>query len=293
MKTTSLFYKHLTLLDYAFFHKREGVRGNSLIVDVEFEGKLDEEGILFDFSNGKKAVKRIIDELCDHRFVLPKGMLAMIEERAAFEWKGPHGVLYYEAPLQAFCEIEGDPFNKRDIARYLESELLPRLPENIEGIRLNLREESLNSFDSSFHYTHGLRGHYGNCQRLFHGHSNTLVIEVNGQRRRDLEQHLVSEVFENSVHFCFFDNVVNKADYGCRLGRPDSSKPVVIQYQGNQGLFKGILPAKMVYFLPIETTVENLSAHFYELVRQEVSQDDKICVSAFEGIAKGATTRDC
>ena len=116
---------------------------------------------------------------------------------------------------------------------------------------------------------------------------------MNGQRRRDLEHYLVSEIFENSVHFCFFDNVVNKDDYGCRLGRPDSSKPVEIHYQGNQGPFKGVLPAKMVYFLPLETTVENLSAHFYELVRQEVSQDDKICVSAFEGIAKGATTRDC
>lgn len=293
MKSTSLFYKHLTLLDYAFFHKREGARGNSLIVDAEFSGKLDEEGILFDFSHSKKEVKKIIDEICDHRFVIPEGMLQTKGERALFEWKGPHGLLSYEGPVQAFCEIEGDPFSHRDIARFLEAQLLPRLPENIEDIRLTLREENLSSFDSFFHYTHGLRSHYGNCQRLFHGHRNTVVIEVNGQRRRDLEKEIVSEVFENSVHFCYFDNVINKADYQSTLGRPSSSVPVQIQYEGNQGVFKGVLPAKMVYFLPFETTVENLSAHFYELVRQKVSQSDKISVSAFEGIAKGAHTRDC
>ncbi len=293
MSRTSLFYKHLTLLDYAYFNKRDGARGNSLIVDVEFIGQLDQEGILFDFSQSKKAVKKIIDEVCDHRLVLPQGMLIQEGDKAIFNCKTYFGPLMYEAPSQAFCEIEGDPSSYRVIAQYLERELLPRLPDNLEDIKLTLREEPLSSFDSYFHYTHGLRSHYGNCQRLFHGHRNTLVIEVNGQRRRDLEKEISRELFKGSVHFCYFDNVVNKNDYDLKLGRPSSSKPVEIVYKGNQGEFRGTLPAEMVYFLPMETTVENLSQLFYDLVRQEVSADDKICVSAFEGIAKGAHTRDC
>jgi len=293
MTRTSLFYKHLTLLDYAFFHKRDGARGNSLIVDAEFVGELDDEGILFDFSHSKKAVKKIIDEICDHRLILPKGIVFQMDEHnSVFNYKTQYGPLHYEAPHQAFCEIEGDPTSYRAIAQFLEQELLPRLPENLEDIKLSLREEPLSSFDSSFHYTHGLRSHYGNCQRLFHGHSNTLVIEVNGQRRRDLEKELAEEIFHNSVHFCYFENLVNKDDYNLKLGRPSSSKPVEIMYQGNQGVFRAKVPSELVYFLPMETTVENLSKHFYQLVREEVSEKDKICVSAFEGIAKGACSRD-
>lgn len=293
MNSTSLFYKHLTLLDYAFYHKREGVRGNSLIVDIEFQGKLDQEGILFDFSRGKKAVKEVIDEICDHRFIIPSGLLKKKRGQGIFECKTIHGPILYEAPEEAFCEIEADPQNVREIARFLEKELLAKMPENIDDVYLALRQEQINSFESIFHYTHGLKTHYGNCQRLFHGHSNTLSVEVNGQKRRDLERYLADEVFGHSIHFCFFENVINKKDFRYSLGRPETDVPVKIAYEGNQGSFSATLPSKMVYFLPIETTVENLSAHFYELVRQEVSQADKICIRAYEGIAKGATTRDC
>ena len=68
----TLFYKHVTVLDYAYLDDHKGVVGDSLIVNVEFIGHTDEEGVVYDFSLAKNKVKEIIDRDCDHRLVVPK-----------------------------------------------------------------------------------------------------------------------------------------------------------------------------------------------------------------------------
>ena len=69
----SLFYKNVTVLDYAFLDDHKGVVGDALKVHVEFIGKTDKECVVYDFSYAKKKVKEIIDRDCDHRLVVPQG----------------------------------------------------------------------------------------------------------------------------------------------------------------------------------------------------------------------------
>lgn len=65
-----LFYKNLTVLDFAYFDADQGVMGESYWVDVRLYGRQNSESMIFDFSEVKKAIKGHIDAICDHRFVV-------------------------------------------------------------------------------------------------------------------------------------------------------------------------------------------------------------------------------
>ena len=117
---------------------------------------------------------------------------------------------------------------------------------------------------------------------------------MNGKERRDLESYLADDLFKGSVHFCKWENVVNKDEItkllGTELpqGRFNQVPRVEISYEANQGNFKGSLPGHEVFFMEEESTVENLSMLFARLIKEKVSANDRVMVRAYEGVAKGA-----
>jgi len=295
----SLFYNHATVLDYAYLDDHQGVVGNAYIVNVEFIGHTDDEGVVYDFSLAKKKVKEIIDRDCDHRLVVPKNLTQFHEDQAVLNYSFGHrgSKLWYQCPAEGICEIPFHQVNESTLAAYLEEILMAEMPETISSLKITLEEEKLEADRARFHYTHGLKDHFGNCQRLFHGHKNTVRVSVDGQERTDLESYLATELFQGNIHFCFLDNVVNREEIkaffpnGEIVGRSsEGGADVHIKYESSQGVFEGKLPIEMVYFTPTETTVENLSTHFAQRVREKVGTGPSIRVTAYEGIAKGAIT---
>ena len=293
---TNLFYHHVTDLDYAYLDDQLGLIGNSLSVGVEFIGTIDEEGILYDFSHAKKKVKGIIDKECDHRLVVPQSRVEFLKEEIFIKHITGQKQLTYRAPTQAVCTIPSSHVNKENIQSFLEQKILQEMPNNIIAVKIFLYYESLKHDKNIFHYTHGLKQHYGNCQRLFHGHRNTLQVKINGEIRNDLERWLTKDVFKGNTHFCFFENVINKEEIikvikdNSPQGIYNEIPDVQIAYKSGQGNFEATLPGECVYFLQKESTVENLSSHFASLVKSQVTPLDKIEVWAFEGIGKGAYT---
>lgn len=294
----SLFYKNVTVLDYAYLDHHKGLVGDALIVDMELVGDLDKEGVVFDFSHAKKKVKEIIDRDCDHRLCIPRNLATKNENDEVsftFKYGQREEYLTYRSPSEGVCEIPSDHLSKATIKSHLENIIVEELPKNVVSINLTLREETLPEGKPTFHYTHGLKEHYGNCQRLYHGHRNTVDVFVNGERRSDLETWLTRDVFKGNVHFCKWENVVNKDEIEKVTGKDPSGRfdglPMVeIEYTSNQGTFNGKLPGRAVYFLQTETTVEFLSIHFAKLVKEKVGEADLVTVHAYEGIAKGSTT---
>lgn len=68
-----LFIDNLTVIDFAYLDHHRGLVGESWIADIVLGGELDEQGMVFDFGNVKRTIKRVIDERVDHRLVVPAG----------------------------------------------------------------------------------------------------------------------------------------------------------------------------------------------------------------------------
>ena len=293
-----LFYENVTVLDYAYLDEHLGVVGDALTIGVEFTGETDEEGVVYDFSHAKKKVKEIIDRDCDHRLVIPRGITQFADGEITLNYK--YGFsdnrIEYRCPEQGVCEIPYAQVNLANLQAFLEERVLQEMPETVCSVRLELKKETLTDSHSFFHYTHGLKEHYGNCQRLFHGHRNTVEVFINGNRNPEIEREFAHNLFSSNIHFCYWENVVNKEEIidlikdESPLGRYENLPPVEIEYESSQGNFWGSVPGEAVYFMQTETTVENLSIHFTQLVKQRVGKNDIVSVKAFEGIKKGART---
>ena len=169
------------------------------------------------------------------------------------------------------------------------------MPQEVSKIVINLnKEKAVLKDDIFFHYTHGLKSHYGNCQRLLHGHRSTIEIFLNNSRDRALEFEFVKKLFKKSVHFVYWENVKNKKELELLLkdhlpeGEFSLTEDIVISYTSEQGEFELTIPLSDVYILQTESTVELLAEHFVKIIQKKVGSGIPISVAAFEGIGKGA-----
>jgi 6-pyruvoyl-tetrahydropterin synthase len=181
------------------------------------------------------------------------------------------------------CILDVDVITTEVMRDHLEMEVMKVMPENVDLVELQFREEELHSAPS-YRYTHGLKQHYGNCQRLLHGHRNRVDVMVNDQRSEQLESK-VCELWRN-VHLAFPENILTE---GVVIGQRQSQlERIHLSYVSNQGRFDLDISGNEVYVMPYETTVENIARHLRDNVQSWVKDGDKVQVFAYEGIRKGA-----
>ncbi len=274
-----LFYDNVTVIDYAYLDQQQGVVGGSLIVDIELEGEVNTEGVIFDFSQAKKRIKQIIDLNIDHRLLVPQReknlTLQQTKNNIELSFRSEQGEIVYSAPLEGVVILEVEKLSLDVLARFIEKLLLGEMPVEVKQVQVGLRVES-GEVQNFLYYSHGLKQHDGNCQRLLHGHRSKLEVLKEGTRCVKLERWLRDDLFKRIVHFAFKKNIL-----------VESTKKIEIGYTAGQGEFFCALPSKLVHILPMETTVENLSHYFYQCLQEEYGEQ-KIEVIAFEGIGKGA-----
>jgi 6-pyruvoyl-tetrahydropterin synthase len=276
-----LFVDNLTVIDFAYLDATRGLVGESWIADIVLGGELDEQGMVFDFSHVKRAIKQVIDAQVDHRLVVPKGHPGLLRNDQTpqhFVWPLTNGEqIAHTGPDEAVLWLAGDTVTKAAIATLLEHELKAVLPNNVISVDVHLREEMLEG--PYYHYVHGLKKHLGNCQRIAHGHRSPICIHRNEQRETTLEAlwaKLWKDIYvgtEEDISRRFVDD--NGAEYIC------------FEYEANQGKFALTLPASRVYMMNTDTTVELIAAHIADQLKQEFPEDS-IRVKAYEGVGKGA-----
>jgi 6-pyruvoyl-tetrahydropterin synthase len=276
-----LFVDNLTVIDFAYLNATRGLVGESWIADIVLGGELDEQGMVFDFSHVKRAIKQVIDAQVDHRLVVPKGHPGLLRNDQTpqhFVWPLTNGEqIAHTGPDEAVLWLAGDTVTKAAIATLLEHELKAVLPNNVISVDVHLREEMLEG--PYYHYVHGLKKHLGNCQRIAHGHRSPICIHRNEQRETTLEAlwaKLWKDIYvgtEEDISRRFVDD--NGAEYIC------------FEYEANQGKFALTLPASRVYMMNTDTTVELIAAHIADQLKQEFPEDS-IRVKAYEGVGKGA-----
>ncbi len=278
-----LFVRDLTVIDFSYLCQQRGLLGESYIVDVELHGDLDQTSMVFDFGLVKKVIKKAIDQLVDHKLAIPAlspatQLLSGEVEQVLFS--SAKGLLQIASPAEAFAVIQAEKIDMVSVTEFLTEQIKPLLPDNVAKLVLQLHTEQVSGF--SYHYTHGLKKHDGNCQRIAHGHRSTIQIFDNGMLSPKLGKYW-SERWEDIYLATAEDQIEASA---LRYLKAEAGA-LHFAYSSAQGYFEISLPATTCEVVPCDTTVECLADYIAASVK-ESHQLSAVKVVAFEGVGKGA-----
>ena len=169
-----------------------------------------------------------------------------------------------------------DVITPEAVAAWCEDQIMAILPADLARVRISFKPEVIEG--AQYQYSHGLKKHDGNCQRIAHGHRSTIDIFKDGIRSVALEddwakrwediyigteEDLIGIISENNQRFHHF------------------------AYESQQGHFELIISSDQTYMINTDTTVESLASHIANTLARENPGHD-IEVHAYEGIGKGA-----
>lgn len=270
----SLFVNQLTHIDVSIWCSERGLVGCSWQVDALLDGELGEDGMLFDFGEVKPWIKRTLDSGLDHTLLVPTQAPGVIvtecPEGVCIRTTAPYP-MEVRGPKEAFSLLPWKTIELDTVAEYLSQQLTEQRPNNVHQVTLTLNDEAIEG--AAYGYTHGLKRHLGNCQRIAHGHRSRLHIFQQGVRQLKLEQQWAA----------WLDNryLLEEADITSR-----DNDFLICAYRAAQGDFSITLPQSLCAILPGPTTVENIAAWLAKEVATQSGVTTRI--QAFEGINKGA-----
>lgn len=284
-----IFINDLTVLDFSFIDTEAGVVGNSLIVDMILEGDMNAESMVMDFSHAKKSIKNEIDKLADHVLIVPeKNNHVMVShtgtttEVATLDNDGKVRC-FISGPQESFFLVRSDKISDRCLESSIERHLLACLPQGVKGITITLRPESIQG--ESYHYSHGLKKHRGNCQRIAHGHRSAIRILIDGERSHRWEQQWAKRW--NNAYLLSREDIVSVSELSPRAVAYWHEGMICSSYRSFQGYFEIMLGCEAVDILPYDTTVESLALFIRQSIERQLPAA-KVEVHAFEGVGKGA-----
>lgn len=279
-----LFVRDLTVIDFSYLCAKRGMLGESYIVDVELHGGLDQTSMVLDFSKVKKVIKQAIDSLVDHKLALPAAnpalQLDQVGDSCVLQFDSLRGVIKMAAPQQAVVAIPTEHINEQSVGAFLVEQIMPLLPANVQQLNLTLRPEATTGF--YYHYSHGLKKHDGNCQRIAHGHRSTIQIYTDGMLAPRLNKYWCERW--QDIYLGTAEDQVAATDL--KLLQAEDGD-YCFAYQAAQGWFELTMPAAHCEIVPCDTTVECLADFIaMSLKQQDASKNYKVV--AYEGVGKGA-----
>ncbi len=277
-----LFVDNLTNVDFSFLDAERGLLGETYLANIGLQGELDEQGMVCDFGTVKKLVRHWLDTELDHRLAVPiHSPNITIKEEGEFlniRWQfGAAGqFLQTRSPRDAIALVDAEALTPDSIATWCISQLKSLFPESVAKLELNFTQEEISG--ASYHYSHGLKKHLGNCQRIAHGHRSRIDIWENGIKSPELEQ-LWAERWRDIYIGTRADIQSTPVHDDCRYYH--------FAYVSQQGPFELTIPQSCCYLIDTDSTVELIAQHFALATKAE-RPTSIIRVKAFEGINKGA-----
>ncbi len=275
-----LFVEQLTVLDFSRLDRERGLVGESWLVDLELEGSLDEQSMVLDFGVVKRLAREAVEEFADHKLLVPArcGWLELAASAASGELRieAPAAGLRLRSPGVAVCQLDAAEVTMPVLRAQLERCVARVMPGNVRNVRVGLREELTPG--AYYHYSHGLKRHAGNCQRIAHGHRSRIEIYAAG-RRNDHWERFWAERWRD-IYLGSAEDLVAEVRLGDRAAYR-------FAYRAAQGEFELEIWRDRCELVPADTTVERLAGYIVgELARLDPGTAFR--VRAYEGVQKGA-----
>ena len=276
-----LFVENLTNVDFSYLHPTRGLLGETWLASIALEGVLDEQGMVCDFGIVKKTVRDWLDATIDHSLVVPEQSQCLVEntldnDQRTIAWQYQEQTIRCQSPTQAITMIDQEMVDEQTIADWCITQLRELLPDTIDRIKIHFKPEAIEQH--FYHYSHGLKKHRGNCQRIAHGHRSTIEIRLDNERRYDIEEQWCQywrDIYIGSDADLVDERIINNTPY------------YQFSYTSEQGPFALSLPKSHCYLIPTDSTVELIAEHIASKVAQQYPTAH-IEIKAFEGIGKGA-----
>lgn len=278
-----LFVRDLTVIDFSYLCPQRGLLGESFIVDVELHGGLDATSMVLDFAHVKKLIKKAIDSLVDHKLAFPALHPAVSKRQdgqtEVLTLNSQRGPVQIASPVEAHVAIPAEKVDEASLTAFLQQQIKPLLPDNVQQLLFVLRPEKANGF--YYHYSHGLKRHDGNCQRIAHGHRSTIEIYQHNMLSPRLNKYWTERWTD--IYLGTAEDEVQAAD--CQWLQPQDNS-YFFRYQAPQGWFEIALPVDHCEIVPCDTTVECLAEYIANTLQALEPAPYKVV--AYEGVGKGA-----
>ncbi len=285
-----LFVNDLTVMDFSYLCPERGMVGESWIVDVILNGALNEESMVQDFGKVKKELKYLIDEYVDHKLLVPmehpyaQAKTDQLTDTVRVDFLRPEGKsIHLNCPADAYAFVYAERVTKASVGQYLKEVLATHLPENVEDITLTLREEVITT--PFYHYTHGLKKHDGNCQRIAHGHRSKIRIVADEQDNLEYQQYWAERW--QDIYIGSEEDIVALADTELPVQLADASAHYIFSYEASQGRFELAIPKSESEIIDTDSTVECL-AQYVANEQKRLHPQHSYQIFAYEGVGKGA-----
>jgi 6-pyruvoyl-tetrahydropterin synthase len=285
-----LFVNDLTVMDFSYLCPKRGMVGESWIVDVILNGDLNEESMVLDFAKVKKQLKYLIDQHIDHKLLVPVDHpFSQIvrdnkNDTVKVDFMRPNGLsIHLHCPDDAYAFVYAEEVSMPSVSDYLKDVIATHLPDNVAGIELTLRSEIIDS--PYYHYTHGLKKHDGNCQRIAHGHRSKVLVFEDDKNSIKLQQYWAKRW--QDIYIGSHEDIVAENAVCFSLENSDFSGHWLFAYEASQGRFELAIPKAETEIIDTDTTVECL-AQFMADEHKKMSKQHTYKVLAFEGVGKGA-----
>lgn len=277
-----LFVDNLTNVDFSFLDPNRGLLGETYLANITLNGELDEQGMVCDFGTVKKVVRNWLDTELDHRLAVPvKSPNITIDDEGDFlniRWQfgTENQFLHTRSPRDAIALVDAEVLTPESVAQWCIYQLKQLFPASVAQLELVFTQEETPG--SYYHYSHGLKKHLGNCQRIAHGHRSRIDIWENGVKSAELEQRWAKRW--QDIYIGTRSDIKAEPTYA---GIPYYE----FSYISQQGLFELTIPQTCCYLIDTDSTVEFIAQHFAQATKLE-RPTSVIRVKAFEGIYKGA-----
>lgn len=285
-----LFVNDLTVMDFSYLCPERGMVGESWIVDVILNGDLNEESMVLDFGKVKKELKFLIDEYVDHKLLVPaehrfsKITRDELSDQVSVDFLRENGrSIHLVCPAEAYAFVYSDRVTIPSVGQYLKDVIATHLPSNVQGIELILRPEVIDT--PFYHYTHGLKKHDGNCQRIAHGHRSKVTVYENDQSSAAWQQYWADRW--KDIYIGSEEDLVTakQTDFDAQL--VDDNTHYFFSYESSQGHFALAIPIAESELVTTDSTVECLAQYMADELKKQRG-DAQFKVLAYEGVGKGA-----